>query len=163
MNSMILRNFIAALLFLASFLNWTVAFSQIESFQDSEYIATLPQATELAESAGIYIGVVDYLNYIKKTKCSYAISYKIPSTDYAINYEIIPSFPENQRAEVGYFLGLFREKITNQSKAVFHSAYNHLIQRKTYDHKTACGYIASTALIAAKTSAQNFNEILNNR
>lgn len=135
-------------------------FSQINSFQESPYSAIPSRPANLAEAAGAYLASVDYLNYIKTTGCGYALVRKIPSTDYAVSREVIPHFQESQRAEVGNLIDAMREKMASQSRVLYGELYAYLTKQDKHDHKTACGYIASSAFIIAKQSAENFNKIL---
>lgn len=111
-----------------------------------------PQTPEgkMAESAGAYLGSLEWLRVFKHSDCAYVLHKNFPSVEVALTSEILPAFPPNLRNEVAKSMREIRPELAGQAENYVGSMI--AAAQKDYDRKTGCGFVAGMlGCISART------------
>lgn len=149
----IFRKHLQALIFTSTAMLVSDVFSQVAAPANS--LPAIPsEPANLAQAAGSYLGAADFLFFVKGSPCGYALKRNPNPYDKIINDEIVGYFPGSQRKEIATALFSMKNEVNNQSRLMFDGLYKYFTTQENLDHKTACGFIASTAITNRKIMAE---------
>jgi hypothetical protein len=96
----------------------------------------------LAESAGAFLGSLEYIRVFKSSDCGYALTRSFPSTDEALAGEVMPAFPPDARSEVAKSMREIRPELSRQANQNVGKML--WAVKQDHDRNTACGLLAGT-------------------
>lgn len=95
---------------------------------------------KLAEVAGIYLGVIEYVRVLKQSQCAYAFRRTFPSFDEVLRKEIMPAFSPAARGEVEATISKLKPTLGRQAQKFVGDMIT--AAQKDLDPKTGCGVAA---------------------
>lgn len=95
---------------------------------------------KLAQSAGVYLGAIEYVRVLKQSSCGYAFRRTFPPIDEVLRKEILPAFSPTAQKEVEASFGSMKPALARQAQKFVGEII--AAEKKELDPKTACGVAA---------------------
>lgn len=140
------KHLIAAALFLAA---------SFASAQNNTQATPSPR--NLAEAAGLYAGATAFVIAVKASTCGFAITREAPALSVVVRNDIAPRFPAAQQDEAYQALMGMEQNMMQQGRTMLSSLYNNYVKTDGIDHRTACGFVAGTAISAQKLAKESMS------
>jgi hypothetical protein len=119
----------------------------------NDLLAT-PNPSSLAEAAGLYAGATAFTKTVKGSACGFAVTRDTPSLPTVIKNDIAPLFPAERRDEVYRALMSLEPDMLGQGASMYSSFYRYYTKTEGMDHRTACGFVASSAISTQKLAKE---------
>lgn len=115
------------------------------------------QEFRMGVAAGAYVAAVENVRILKTTECGYALPAPIPSFDKILESEVLPAFPQAQRAQLSDIL----RNAQQQTAANSRQSVTALIieSRKNSGKSTACGIAAGVLTSKAAQLYEAWNTL----